>query len=76
MRHRISSPEFQIYMKQELGGCESGLLRLSLRRYAVGEFAYPLHPQARCSFGRPHTSSRTTKTSQGSRPRQVSGRPW
>jgi len=29
-----------------------GLLRLSLRRYAVVEFAYPLHPQARCSFGR------------------------
>ena len=35
-----------------VGRVRIGLLRLFLRRYAVGEFGYPLHPQARCSFGR------------------------
>lgn len=32
---------------------ESRELRLFLRRYAAGDIAYPLLPQARCSFGHP-----------------------
>jgi hypothetical protein len=56
------------------------LLRLPLRRYAVGEPGYPLHPQARCSFGRPAWSGvrprRAKAPARQTRPVGLGERPW